>query len=160
MKRKSLEGMDCPIALSLDRVGEWWNILILRDAMQGSTRFDDFKRSLDISPTMLARKLNALVEVGMLEKTLYSSRPPRYEYLLTDLAKDFSPVLVSLFAWGKRHFQSEAEGTCLVDTQTGAFADPVLIDRTSGKPFTSEHFRFTPGTHASAATLRRLGAKL
>jgi DNA-binding HxlR family transcriptional regulator len=157
VKRKSLQGADCPIALSLDRVGEWWNILILRDAMQGSTKFDDFRRSLDISPTMLTRKLNALVESGMLERRIYLERPRRHQYLLTDLAKDFAPVMIALFGWGKRHFQDPAEGTSLVDLETGGFAEPLLIDKASGKPFTADCFRFMPGNNASEATRRRLG---
>jgi DNA-binding HxlR family transcriptional regulator len=61
MQRKSFETMQCPIARSLERVGEWWSILILRDAFLGLTRFDQFQKSLDIAPNILARRLNALV---------------------------------------------------------------------------------------------------
>ncbi|HVB18194.1 MAG TPA: helix-turn-helix domain-containing protein, partial [Stellaceae bacterium] len=68
MQRKSFGAMQCPIARSLERVGEWWSILILRDAFQGLTRFDQFQKSLDIAPNMLARRLVALVESGLLER--------------------------------------------------------------------------------------------
>jgi DNA-binding HxlR family transcriptional regulator len=64
MQRKSFGSMSCPIARSLERVGEWWSILILRDAFRGLTRFDQFQKSLDIAPNMLTRRLNALVERG------------------------------------------------------------------------------------------------
>ena len=64
MKHKSLAGMPCPIARSLERVGEWWSILIMRDALHGYTRFDQFAKSLGIAPNMLARRLDALVEAG------------------------------------------------------------------------------------------------
>ena len=64
MQRKSFGNMQCPIARSLERVGEWWSILILRDALHGLTRFDQFQKSLDIAPNMLTRRLNALVEGG------------------------------------------------------------------------------------------------
>ena len=64
MPRKSFDKMPRPIARSLERVGEWWSILILRDAFQGLTRFDEFQKSLDIAPNMLSRRLNALVEGG------------------------------------------------------------------------------------------------
>ncbi|HMF59403.1 MAG TPA: helix-turn-helix domain-containing protein, partial [Vicinamibacterales bacterium] len=74
--------MRCPIARSLERVGEWWSILILRDALRGSTRFDQFQRHLTIAPNILTRRLRALVDAGLLERTLYSERPPRYEYIL------------------------------------------------------------------------------
>lgn len=156
MKRKSFEGLDCPVALSLERVGEWWNILILRDALQGSTRFDHFRQSLDISPTMLTRKLTALVENGMLERRRYSDRPPRHEYHLTPAGRDFSSVILAMFAWGKRHFQKPGDGTDLIDGDTGAFADPVVVDRITGKPLTSDHFRFIVGRGASEATIARL----
>ena len=65
MRRKSFNTMQCPIARSLERVGEWWSILILRDAFHGLTRFDQFQKSLDIAPNMLTRRLNALVEAGL-----------------------------------------------------------------------------------------------
>ena len=68
MQRKSFGSMTCPIARSLERVGEWWSILILRDAFHGLTRFDQFQKSLDIAPNMLTRRLNALVEAGLLER--------------------------------------------------------------------------------------------
>ncbi len=68
MRRKSYGNLQCPIARSLERVGEWWSILILRDAFLGSTRFDQFQKSLDIAPNMLTRRLNALVESGLLER--------------------------------------------------------------------------------------------
>ncbi|MGH6969013.1 MAG: winged helix-turn-helix transcriptional regulator, partial [Stellaceae bacterium] len=68
MQRTSFGNMQCPIARSLERVGEWWSILILRDAFHGLTRFDQFQKSLDIAPNILTRRLNALVESGLLER--------------------------------------------------------------------------------------------
>ena len=96
--------MTCPIARSLEHVGEWWSMLILRDAFGGTTRFDDFQQSLGIAPNMLARRLAALVEAGLLERRRYSERPPRDEYVLTERGRDFKPVLIALVAFGKKHF--------------------------------------------------------
>src|SRR3954469_3924160 len=104
MQRKSFGAMPCPIARSLERVGEWWSILILRDAFSGMTRFEEFRESLGIAPNMLARRLAALVEAGLLERRRYSERPPRDEYVLTERGRDFKPVLVALVAFGKKHF--------------------------------------------------------
>src|ERR1700756_1920159 len=98
MRRKSFGLMQCPIARSLERVGEWWSMLILRDAFAGKTRFDEFERNLGIAPNMLSRRLAALVEAGMLERRQYSAHPPRYEYLLTDRGRDFRDVLIALLA--------------------------------------------------------------
>ena len=68
MQRKNFSHMQCPVARSLERVGEWWSILILRDAVYGLKRFDEFQKSLDIAPNMLTRRLNALVKGGLLKR--------------------------------------------------------------------------------------------
>src|SRR5260221_667720 len=133
MQRKTLGNMQCPIARSLERVGEWWSILILRDAFHGLSRFDQFQKSLEIAPNMLTRRLAALVESGLLERRRYSERPPRYEYLLTERGRDFRPVLWALLAWGNKHFAPEGASVVIVDRATGAPADPVLVDRLSGR---------------------------
>ena len=73
----------CPIARSLAFAGDAWSLLILRDAHAGLTRFDQFRKSLGIAPTILTRRLAALTEEGLLEKRRYSEHPPREEYLLT-----------------------------------------------------------------------------
>ena len=117
--------MQCPIARSLERVGEWWSILILRDAFHGLTRFDQFQKSLGIAPNMLTRRLNALVEAGLLERRRYSERPPRDEYVLTERGRDFRPVLWALLAWGNKHFAPEGPSVVVVDAETGRLADPV-----------------------------------
>ena len=118
-----------PIARSLERVGEWWSILILRDAFHGLTRFDQFQKSLDIAPNMLTRRLNALVESGLLERRRYSEHPPRDEYVLTERGRDFRPVLWALLAWGNKHFAPEGPSVIVIDTETGEPADPVMVDR-------------------------------
>src|SRR5580698_9612816 len=107
MRHKNLAAMPCPIARSLERVGEWWSMLIMRDALHGLTRFDEFQKSLGIAPNMLTRRLNALVEGGFLERRRYSARPPRYEYRPTARAEDFRAVLIALNAFGNRHFAPE-----------------------------------------------------
>ena len=141
MQRKSFGTMSCPIARSLERVGEWWSILILRDAFRGHTRFDQFQTSLGIAPNMLTKRLNALVESGLLEKRAYSEHPPRYEYVLTERGRDFRPVLWALLAWGNKHFAPEGPSVLVVDSKTGEIADPVLVDRKTGRPLVEPDFR-------------------
>ncbi len=155
MQRKSFESMPCPIARSLERVGEWWSILILRDAFHGLTRFDQFQKSLEIAPNMLTRRLAALVEAGLLERRRYSERPPRDEYLLTERGRDFRPVLWALLAWGNKHFAPEGKSVVIVDSKTGAEADPVLVDRATGRPLVEPDFRSASGPAASERTRRR-----
>jgi len=130
----------CPIARSLESVGEWWNILIIRDAVYGLKRFDEFQKSLDIAPNMLTRRLNSLVSDGILERRRYSEKPPRYEYLLTEKGRDFRPVLAMLLAWGNKHFAPEGASVQFADKETGAIADPVVVDRASGRLSFTGHY--------------------
>lgn len=104
MRRKSFAEDRCPVARTLDRVGDPWSMLILRDAGFGATRFDQFEESLGIAPNMLSRRLEALVEAGLMERRAYSEKPPRFEYLLTERGRDFQTVLVALKAFGERHY--------------------------------------------------------
>jgi DNA-binding HxlR family transcriptional regulator len=159
MQHKSFGNMQCPIARSLERVGEWWSILILRDAFQGLTQFDQFQKDLGIAPNMLTRRLNALVEAGLLERRRYSERPPRDEYVLTERGRDFRPVLWALLAWGNRHFVPEGPSVLIVDVETGRPADPVLVDRNTGKLMTPDTFRSVPGPAADESTLARFSKK-
>jgi DNA-binding HxlR family transcriptional regulator len=158
MQRKSFGNMQCPIARSLERVGEWWSILILRDAFHGLTRFDQFQKSLEIAPNMLTRRLNSLVEAGLLERRRYSEHPPRDEYVLTPMGRDFRPVLWALLAWGNRHFAPEGPSVVIVDSETGKRADPILVDRVSGKPMAAQSFRSAAGPAADDRTRRRHGS--
>jgi DNA-binding HxlR family transcriptional regulator len=148
MQHKSFGDMQCPIARSLERVGEWWSILILRDAFQGLTRFDQFQKSLQIAPNMLTRRLNTLVDSGLLERRRYSERPPRDEYVLTERGRDFRPVLWALVGWGNRHFAPEGASVVIVDTKTGVPADPLLVDRASGRPLAAPDFASAAGPAA------------
>jgi DNA-binding HxlR family transcriptional regulator len=156
MQRTSFKESRCPIARSLERVGEWWSILILREALLGSTRFDEFHKSLQIAPNILTRRLTALVEAGLLERRLYQEHPPRHAYVLTQAGRDFQPVLVALMTWGNRYFAPEGPSVVLADAATGRRAEPVLVDRRSGRPITARAFALAPGPAAD----RRLRARL
>ena len=158
MKRKRIGDTQCPIARGLERVGEWWSILILRDALHGFTRFDEFQQSLGIAPNMLTRRLASLVKSGLLERRLYNQRPPRYEYVLTDKGRDFRPVILALLAWGNRHFTPEGKAVLLIDSKTGKQADPILTDRITGKPMTDQDFVLRAGPAAKARIRERYAA--
>jgi DNA-binding HxlR family transcriptional regulator len=158
MRHTSFEGQSCPIARSLERVGEWWSILILRNAFRGATRFEQFQKDLDIAPNTLTRRLNALVEAGLLERHRYTERPPRDEYRLTEAGRDFRPVLWALLTWGNRHFAPEGASVVVVDRETNRVADPVLVDRNTGVEMTPQRFRPIPGPAADALTIRQLSA--
>jgi DNA-binding HxlR family transcriptional regulator len=101
MKRKNLAGMVCPIARTLNVVGDWWTLLVVRDALDGARRFDDFRAS-GIADNILSARLELLVNEGIFERQPYQEHPPRYEYVLTDKGNDLMPVLVALGIWGLR----------------------------------------------------------
>src|SRR5260221_5323180 len=148
MKHASFGHMQCPIARGLERVGEWWAILIMRDAFSGLTRFDELEQSLGIAANTLTRRLKALVEAVLLEKRCYSEHRPRDEYLLTERGRDFRPVLVMLQSWGNQHFAPEGKSIVTIDTRTGLEAKPVVIDEVSGLPLTDPVFKSVPGPAA------------
>jgi len=102
MQRTSFEDMTCSVAQTLDVVGEWWSLLIVRDAFLGVTRFDDFQAGLGISRNILTRRLNHLVDNGILKRVPYSDRPPRSEYRLTDKGRDLWHVVTAMRQWGDR----------------------------------------------------------
>jgi DNA-binding HxlR family transcriptional regulator len=158
MQRKSFGSMACPIARSLERVGERWSILILRDALRGMTRFDQFQKSLGIAPNMLTRRLNALVAAGLLERRRYSEHPPRDEYVLTARGRDFRMVTVALLTWGNRHFAAEGPSVLLVDSESGVPVDPMLVDRKTGRPITEAAHRYVAGPPAGARVRKRYRA--
>jgi DNA-binding HxlR family transcriptional regulator len=158
MRRKSFRQMSCPIARSLDRVGEWWSMLIMRDALHGLRRFDEFQRGLGIAPNMLTRRLDALVEAGLLERRRYSDHPPRHDYVPTARGRDFRPVLLSLLAWGNRHFAPEGASVVIVNRRTGAAVDPVLTDPATGRPIDGPDYTMAAGPAAGARTRHKYDA--
>jgi DNA-binding HxlR family transcriptional regulator len=121
----------CPIARGIACIGDTWSMLILRDASNGLTRFDQFRKSLNIAPTILTRRLATLTEEGLLEKQRYSQRPPRDEYLMTNAGRDYLPVLAMLGAWGRK-YRGEGKLTKFVDAETGIEIQPIAVDAVTG----------------------------
>ena len=150
MRRTSFADAECPIALGLESVGEWWTILILRDVFDGFTRFDDLQRNLGISPSMLTRRLTALTDAGLLERRRYSERPPRDEYVLTERGTAFQPVLLALYAWSEGHVTGNARKLRIIDRDTDAEVDPVIVDRNSGRAIADMNVAFAAGPNAAA----------
>jgi DNA-binding HxlR family transcriptional regulator len=100
--------MHCSIARTLEIIGEWWTPLILRDAFLGLSRFEEFQSSLGIARNVLTKRLETLVEAGMLSRQRYQEHPERFEYLLTEAGRELFPVVVALLTWGDRWTAGEA----------------------------------------------------
>jgi DNA-binding HxlR family transcriptional regulator len=125
MQRKSMESASCPVARSLDVVGEWWSLLILRDAFAGTTRFTEFQRSLGLARNVLSARLRKLVAYGVLDVAPASDGSAYQEYVLTERGKALSPVLVALRQWGEHHlFRPDEPQATLVDK---AFHQPLRL---------------------------------
>jgi len=144
-----LEDRECPLSATLGLVGEWWRLLILHDAFDGYTRFDQFQENLGISSSLLTGRLKRLVTSGLLERRQYQAHPPRYEYVLTELGRSLRPVIVVLAGWGNARLAPDERSMVLVDAQTGAEAEPVVVDGATGRRIDGPDFVFTAGPAAS-----------
>ena len=149
--RIRLEDRECPLSTALGYVGEWWTLLILHDCFDGYRRFDQFQENMAISTSMLTSRLKTLVANGILEKKPYQDKPVRHEYVLTELGRSLRPVVVALAAWGNSRLDPAERSMILVDARTGQEAEPVLVDRATGRRVDGEDFVFAAGPAASAA---------
>ena len=128
MKRTSFADTNCPIARTLDVMGEWWTLLILRDVFCGIQRFDQLLSNLSISRNVLTDRLRTLVESGILERKLYQEKPDRFEYHLTTRGSELVPVLSILMNWGNRWLMTEpGETVQMIHETCGQSVTPQLV---------------------------------
>jgi DNA-binding HxlR family transcriptional regulator len=122
VKRISHEATSCPVARSLDAIGDWWSLLIVRDAFRGKRRFGEFQKSTGAAKNILTTRLRNLVEFGILKMVPASDGSAYQEYTLTEKGLDLFPVVTALWQWGEKHFFDSRE------------ARPVLCDRVNKEP--------------------------
>ena len=125
--------MHCSVAQCLEVVGEWWSLLIVRDAFLGCTRFDQFQERLGISRNILHQRLARLVEAGILEKVAYSEHPPRYDYRLTAKGRDLWPVLTTMRQWGDKHAAPNGPPLQVVHKDCGHVSEALLTCSACGE---------------------------
>ena len=143
---------------AVETVCEWWSILILRDAFQGARKFDEFSQSLGIAPNILSRRLAHLTERGLFVRRRYQERPPRHEYVLTDKARDFFPVIAALFAWGNKHLAPKGESIVLANRSNARPFDPIVVDAADMQPITLANAVVVAGPRASRGMRKRLAS--
>jgi DNA-binding HxlR family transcriptional regulator len=119
--------MDCSVAQCLEVVGEWWSMLIVRDAFLGVTRFDEFQSRLGIARNILQQRLSALVDAGVLDRVPYSDHPPRADYRLSDKGRDLWPVLTTMREWGDKYSAPSGPPVETIHKQCGAITTPQLV---------------------------------
>jgi DNA-binding HxlR family transcriptional regulator len=139
VKRTSLDGDDCPVARSLDAIGDWWSMLIIRDALLGRRRFGEFQKSLGLAKNILAARLRMLVDQGILKLAPASDGSAYQEYVPTDKGRGIFPVLVALRQWSET-FDDHPEGIATI-----------LVDRKSGRPVRKLELRAEDGRPLEAA---------
>lgn len=130
--RTTFGTQSCSIARTLDVVGDWWTLLVLRDIFRGARRFDELKSGLGIATNVLTVRLKRLTDAGILERHAYQAHPPRFEYAVTAKGRDLYPVLIALLQWGDRHTRdtsdpSDAPPRVIVHDTCGKTTQPVFM---------------------------------
>lgn len=144
--------MNCSIARALDEVGEWWSLLIVREATQGATRFDDFQRELGIAKNILTTRLERLVELGIFERYPLPERANTFGYRLTAKGEDLYPIVVTLMQWGDRWLSDGKPRTALVEDATGRPIEQMVVRAEGGQALSFRDVRFAPGPGATTTT--------
>lgn len=157
MYRKTFDGMNCSIARSLDQIGEWWSLLIVREAILGTTRFDDFQSRLGIARNVLTSRLNSLIEHGVLERVVAEGSEKRCAYVLTPKGEALYPVLVALMQWGDE-WLGHKPPLKLVEHSTGLPIEPVG-PRVGERVLALREVRVEPGPGATEKTLATIRAR-
>jgi DNA-binding HxlR family transcriptional regulator len=148
MRRTSFEAMNCSVAQCLEAIGEWWSMLIVRDAFLGVRRFDDFQARLGISRNVLNQRLSRLVEQGVLERVPYQEHPPRSEYRLTEKGRDLWGVLTTMRQWGDRWAAPNGPRVETEHTTCGHVSNAKLVCSECGEPMDARSVHAVPGAGA------------
>ncbi len=148
VERKSFGEMHCSVAQCLEIVGEWWTMLIVRDAFLGVRRFDQFRSRLGISSNILTERLRRLVDAGIFVRVGYTTRPPRFEYRLTDKGRDLWPVITTMRQWGDRYAAPRGAPIEVVHTACGHATQAVLVCAACGGPLAARDVRAVAGPGA------------
>jgi DNA-binding HxlR family transcriptional regulator len=157
VERKSFAAMNCSVAQCLEVVGEWWSMLIVRDAFLGVTRFDEFQERLGISRNILNQRLNHLVEAGVLAKVPYSEHPPRYDYRLTDKGRDLWPVLTTMRQWGDKYAAPEGPPLQVTHKECGHVTEAVMTCSECGQTMGPRDVRAQAGPGATEPLVGAVG---
>ena len=129
MKRTRIGRVECPVARALDEIGDWWSLLIIRDAFDGMRRFGEFQKSLGISKGILTARLKHLVAIDVLGMAPVADEGGYEEYVLTDKGRDLFLVTVSLRQWGEDHCFDKSERHSVLVEKAGGQRVPRLALR-------------------------------
>ena len=157
MRRASFADMNCSIARALEVVGEWWTLLILRDAFLGVRRFEDFVERLGISRNVLTIRLDSLVAAGILERRPYDEGRRRYDYLLTDKGRALWPVMTALRQWGDQWIYGAGNEPLLIEHRScGSVTTGQMTCSACGEALDLRSVRAVPGAGATSDEVQDL----
>jgi DNA-binding HxlR family transcriptional regulator len=151
MLPRTYDGENCSIARALERLGERWTLLVLREAFTGARRFEEFAERLDIARNVLTARLALLVDEGVLERRRYQERPERFEYRLTEKGLDLFEVLVALMQWGDRWYAPDGPPRVVRHRDCGGTIDAHLTCDRCGARVTARDVRLEAGPGARTA---------
>jgi DNA-binding HxlR family transcriptional regulator len=154
MERKSFADMDCSVAQCLEVVGDWWTMLVVRDAFLGVTRFEDFHQRLGISRNILQQRLTKLVTAGVLTRVPYSEHPPRVDYRLTDKGRDLWPVLTAMRQWGDTYAAPDGPPLEVVHDACGHAGRQIMVCEHCREPVGPRDVHAVPGDGRSPGLVR------
>jgi DNA-binding HxlR family transcriptional regulator len=158
MKRSPFENQVCSVADALSEVGEWWTLLILREAFFGTQRFTDFQARLGIARNILSARLNKLVETGILIPHVAAGRGNPRLYRLTEKGGAVLPVFIALMQWGDRWINNGGKAPIrIVEAATGEEIEPIRVCSRDGRPLAAREKRVVPRPGADADIRQRFG---
>ena len=152
MKRTSVSHLNNGMARALDVIGEWWTPLIIGGIMVGHTRYEALQSDLGIARNILSDRLQWLVDKGVLQKVLYSERPKRYEYHLTDMGRDLDSSIASIKSWGDKWLMDGNPSLTTIHDECGSSFTPVLVCGACSKPLDIETVSLRKGPGWSGNT--------
>jgi DNA-binding HxlR family transcriptional regulator len=148
VRRKSLSGEKCAVARALDVIGDWWTLLIVRDALGGVTRFNDFQRSLGAAKNILSTRLKTLVEQEIFEIRPASDGSAYQEYALTSKGRALAPVLIALAQWSSEHVFKPGEPVSpMVDLKKNLPLKKIELKSSDGRVLQPNDIQFLSGLH-------------
>ncbi|MCX7081523.1 MAG: helix-turn-helix domain-containing protein [Pseudomonas sp.] len=147
VQRTSLAGAECPVARSLDAIGDWWSLLIIRDAFDGIRRFGEFQRNLGMAKNILSARLRTLVAHGIFEVVPASDGSAYQEYVLTEKGNGLFTLIIGLRQWGEAFFYEAGE------------QHSVMVDRKNGQPLRRLELRAEDGRLLGPEDCRRVAVE-
>ena len=158
MRNSEFTSQICSVARSLEIVGEWWTLLVVREAFFGTRRFSDFEANLGIAKNVLSDRLAKLVEAGVMERKPVVGRGNPQDYTLTPMGRDLFPAIISLMQWGDRWiYGAERAPVRVLDHERGAEIARMKVTTPEGRPLQPKDVVVVPGPGADEAVRRRFG---